>query len=269
MARLMADLPKLKAAIATGDPPTVEPLARDYRARVKADVFVVTDRTGRVLVALGRRRRRWTSRRWTAALAGAETTAFRRGGGRLLEVVTVPVAIGLDPPEVLGTLSLGFALDDALAAQFKGLTGSEVAFALDGRDPRLDPPSSEDDGLPAVLAGRGPRSSPWAATNTWRSPDRSAPRATPTGGHPSLTRRRACASSTRCATALLVAAVAGVAVAVLLSYAVARTRDPAPRRHHRRHARDRGHRRPHAQDRAWAGRGTTRMPASSPGPSTP
>ena len=31
LARLIADLPKLKAAVATGDPPTVEPLARDYQ----------------------------------------------------------------------------------------------------------------------------------------------------------------------------------------------------------------------------------------------
>lgn len=30
-ARLVADLPKLKAAVATGDPPTVQPLAEDYR----------------------------------------------------------------------------------------------------------------------------------------------------------------------------------------------------------------------------------------------
>lgn len=53
MARIVADLPKLKAAIATGHPPTVEPLARDYRDRVKCDVFVVTDRNGQVLAALG------------------------------------------------------------------------------------------------------------------------------------------------------------------------------------------------------------------------
>ena len=31
VARLMADLPKLKAAVETGDPPTVQPLAADYR----------------------------------------------------------------------------------------------------------------------------------------------------------------------------------------------------------------------------------------------
>src|SRR5262245_5988135 len=42
-ARLVADLPRLKAAVATTDPPTIDPLARDYRDRVKADVFAVTE----------------------------------------------------------------------------------------------------------------------------------------------------------------------------------------------------------------------------------
>ena len=49
----MADLPKLKAAVETGDPPTVQPLAADYQARVESDLFVVTNRDGVVLAAVG------------------------------------------------------------------------------------------------------------------------------------------------------------------------------------------------------------------------
>ena len=52
-AQLIADLPKLKAAVETGDPPTVEPIARDYQARVGSDLFVVTDRNAHVLSAVG------------------------------------------------------------------------------------------------------------------------------------------------------------------------------------------------------------------------
>ena len=33
LARLIGDLPKLKAAVETGDPPTVQPLADEYRRR--------------------------------------------------------------------------------------------------------------------------------------------------------------------------------------------------------------------------------------------
>ena len=36
---------------------------------------------------------------------------FRIESGQLVEMVTVPLHIGPDPPEILGTLSLGFALD--------------------------------------------------------------------------------------------------------------------------------------------------------------
>ncbi|MFI5005941.1 MAG: ATP-binding protein [Solirubrobacterales bacterium] len=222
MARLMADLPKLKAAISTGDPPTVEPLARDYRARVKSDVFVVTDGTGRVLVALGAAPEAAGRPAVAAALAGAETTAFGVDGGRLLELVTVPVAIGFDPPEVLGTLSLGFALDDALAAQFKSLTGSEVAFALDGRIHASTLPRTEDSGLPAVLAARGTTVIALGETDY-------AALARPLGasGTPTAIILRSRAEGLRfldtLRAALFVAAVAGVAIAVLLSYAVART----------------------------------------------
>lgn len=130
MARLVADLPKLKAAVATGDAPTVEPVARDYQTRARSDVFIVTGALGRPLASLGARS---DSSATAEALAGSEAITFQEDGGRLLAVVTVPIAIGLAPPDVLGTLSLGFAVDDFLARQFRELTQSEVAFVDAGR----------------------------------------------------------------------------------------------------------------------------------------
>jgi signal transduction histidine kinase len=55
------------------------------------------------------------------------------GYSRVSQVVTVPISIGLDQPEILGTLSVGFLLNQRLARQFKELTDSEIAFAVDGR----------------------------------------------------------------------------------------------------------------------------------------
>jgi sensor histidine kinase regulating citrate/malate metabolism len=49
IARVVADLPILKAAVDTDDPPTVQPLASAYRTQVGADLFLVTNRAGRVL----------------------------------------------------------------------------------------------------------------------------------------------------------------------------------------------------------------------------
>ena len=66
--------------------------------------------------------------RGAEALAGRETTAFRRRPGRPAGGGDGAHRRSADPPEVLGTLSLGFALDDALAARFRAVTESEVAF---------------------------------------------------------------------------------------------------------------------------------------------
>src|SRR4051812_28565489 len=41
LARLIADLPKLKAAVETGDAPTIQPLADEYARQMRADVLVL------------------------------------------------------------------------------------------------------------------------------------------------------------------------------------------------------------------------------------
>jgi signal transduction histidine kinase len=135
-AHLIADLPKLKAAVATGDPPTIVPIALDYQARVGADLFVVTDRAGRVLAASGAPFAPGDIPEAPGvrlALLGEPSGGLWPLSASVMQVVTVPIAIGVGSPELLGTLSMGFPFDDALAAEFKGLTDSEVAFAVDDR----------------------------------------------------------------------------------------------------------------------------------------
>src|SRR5512143_1140445 len=46
-ARLVADLPKLKSSVDTGDEPTVTPVAQEYQRQLGSDLFLVTDRAGR------------------------------------------------------------------------------------------------------------------------------------------------------------------------------------------------------------------------------
>ncbi len=137
MARLVADDPRLKAAVDTGDPPTVQPLARDYHEQLDAALLVLTSRSGTVLAETGdldvapeaigelsevRR-----------ALAGRESSGFWPQTNGVVQVVTVPITIGLDSPEIMGTLTFGFPLDNNLAAQFKRATESDIAFAVDGQ----------------------------------------------------------------------------------------------------------------------------------------
>ncbi|PYQ51377.1 MAG: hypothetical protein DMF78_13470 [Acidobacteria bacterium] len=159
MARLVADLPRLKAAVDLDDPPTVEPLARDYREQVGSALLVVVHRSGRLLaragVADGPTATGTDLPGVREALAGRETTAFWPSAKGILEVVTVPILIGRPSPEILGTLSVGFGFDDRLAARLKALTESEIAFALDGRIQASTLPAAHFRRLEGLLGAAG------------------------------------------------------------------------------------------------------------------
>jgi len=153
-ARLVADLSNMKAAIATGDPPTVLPIATDYQRQIGSDLFVVTDPHGRVLAETGRIRVAPTEavvvETLANATAGREVVALWPYEGGVLQIVAVPSYSG---PELIGTVTVGSSLDEAALARFKALTNSEIAFALGGqvRASTLDP--TYNDRL-ASLVGR-------------------------------------------------------------------------------------------------------------------
>ena len=137
-ARLLADLPKLKALVATRDAATVRQPADEYRRQIDSDVLIITGAAGEVLAASGLRRDTRTLDPQAAAaiggaLAGNERTWFWPQAGGVLQMASLPVWIYPDAPELLGTLSVGFRLDAQTAARFKALTNTDVAFAHDGR----------------------------------------------------------------------------------------------------------------------------------------
>ncbi len=137
MARLIADAPKLKAAVDTNDPPTVQNNANDYQAQLQSNLLLVTNKSGVVLATFGASPRAAlvvaSQPAVRDALAGHEGFSLIPQAAGILQLVTVPIAIGLTRPEILGTLSVGFLLDDGLAGQLKEVTGSEIAFGMDGQ----------------------------------------------------------------------------------------------------------------------------------------
>lgn len=137
MARFIADLPKLKAAIETDDPPTVQDTAGGYQQQLDASLVLVTNRRGAVLyVAGGSPRAAAIAAQQPAirdALAGRTSISLLPQPQGILQIVTVPVSLERPRHEVLGTLSAGFMLDDALAAQLKSITGSDIAFGMAGQ----------------------------------------------------------------------------------------------------------------------------------------
>jgi hypothetical protein len=165
MARLVADIPKLKAAMAESDAPTAQPVADEYRALISADLLVLTDPRGAVLgVSGGDAEPLLRLGDPTKPLEEISTFLPRARG--LLEVISVPVAtLDGDPPLVYGRLSVGFFMDDKLAARFRELTGTEVAFASQGK----------------VLASSLPRASRdalvWVTRSIWRCHDQCGTRA--------------------------------------------------------------------------------------------
>ena len=92
---LIADLPKLKAAVGVNHPQTMQPIAVDYQAQIGSDIFVVTNAQGGVLAQIGHvdlapdRVARLPSIK--TALMGRAAASFwpRRGGD--VQVVTIPI----------------------------------------------------------------------------------------------------------------------------------------------------------------------------------
>jgi signal transduction histidine kinase len=222
-ARLVADLPVLKAAVTT-DALTVEPVARDYASLVKAHLMAIANHDGVVLARVGTQKDAGVGEEAVReALLGREDVGFRSGPSGVLQVVTVPMVVRSQTPEVLGTLSLGLALAEALAGELRGVTESEVAFAWEGRVVASSLPGADASTLGAVL-GAGSRAEVRVKGNDYVALARNL---SPTGRGPvfivlrSRTERLRFLEPLR--TALFAAAGAAVLGAVGLSFLVSRT----------------------------------------------
>jgi signal transduction histidine kinase len=162
MARLVADIPKLKAAMSTPADAktdeelamaksTVQRLADEYHDLLSADLIVLTDPRGALLGVSGGDAEP-IRRLGDPANPLEEISTFLPQARGLLEVISVPVATpDGDPPLVYGRLSVGFFMDDRLAARFKELTGTEVAFASQGKVLASSLPREARDTLSSVL----------------------------------------------------------------------------------------------------------------------
>ncbi len=135
-ARLIADLPRLKAAVDTNDPKTVQPMAEDYQRQLTADLLLVTGRQGQMLAEIASANGATGSYAALpgikSASAGRESSSFWPHPGGILQVVTVPIWIDPRQPEILGTLSVGVSLDSRAAKTFNSLTNSDIAFGMNG-----------------------------------------------------------------------------------------------------------------------------------------
>jgi signal transduction histidine kinase len=128
-AQLIADLPVLRGAAATDDPPTVQPIAQEYQALMRADLFVVLGREDRVLAQAGRVE--LAGKDLAAILhacrASRDGTVFWPFSGGVLHVAAFPMDAGL------ATLLVGSTLDRQTAARIHAVTNSQIAFVANGQ----------------------------------------------------------------------------------------------------------------------------------------
>ena len=232
MARFIADAPPLKAAVDTNDPETVQGIANTYQNQVKSNLLLVTNRKGDILATVGATGR-------TAAiianqpavhdgLAGRESLSLLPQSDGMIQLVTVPVYVGIVRPDILGTLSVGFMLDDALAAQLKQITLSEIAFGMDGQILAATLPRADYPMLAARLRTAGISRVQLSTEEFEALPRPLAPAAdaSNTSGPVALILRSRTAqlhSLQSIHTGLIATAVVAVLLATVLSFAVART----------------------------------------------
>jgi len=232
MARFIADAPPLKAAVDTNDPETVQGIANTYQNQVKSNLLLVTNRKGDILATVGATGR-------TAAiianqpavhdgLAGRESLSLLPQSDGMIQLATVPVYVGIVRPDILGTLSVGFMLDNALAAQLKQITLSEIAFGMDGQILAATLPRADYPMLAARLRTAGISRVQLSTEEFEALPRPLAPAAdaSNTSGPVALILRSRTAqlhSLQSIHTGLIATAVVAVLLATVLSFAVART----------------------------------------------
>jgi signal transduction histidine kinase len=158
LARLRADDPKLEAAVDTKDRQTVQRAVEEaqHDLKLSSNLLFVTDKVGGVLAVLGASPSAAdiaaSQPAIHEALAGHESVSLLPQTSGMLQLVTVPIAIG---PEMLGTVSVGSLLDDAVAAQLKAITGSDIAFGMDGQILATTLPREDRTALASLLGQPG------------------------------------------------------------------------------------------------------------------
>ena len=126
---LIATLPRLSGAAATEDPPTVQPIAEDYRRTAAADLFVVLGPSGDVLANVGRIQPDASN---VAAIvracrASADGTSFQVVPSGLVQTVALPMEAG-----AVGTLVVGYSFDRDFATEIKAVTTSDLVLLAGG-----------------------------------------------------------------------------------------------------------------------------------------
>lgn len=156
-ALVLADDFGLRAAVASGDPATMDSALRNHASRVGADAAILLGPDGRWLAGLDGTGPDWGGAALSQAVARAESEGFALAvlpaDGRLHQLALIPVMA----PQRIGWVGIGSTFDGAYAGDFRALTGLDVSFVQAGQGglsvyaSSLDAPARE--ALAALPAG--------------------------------------------------------------------------------------------------------------------
>ena len=131
-AELLADLPNLRALMTTEHEATIQDASSDLFRLAGSDLFVLTDRAGRV-VALHTSSpgltREVAQQSFANSVSDEGSGQWWYGGQHLYEVFLKPIYFGAaSENRLLGFLAVGYEIDDRLASQVSRIAASQVAF---------------------------------------------------------------------------------------------------------------------------------------------
>jgi len=131
-ADLLADLPNLRALMTTQHDATIQDASRDLWRLAGSDLFLLADRTGRV-VALHTSSpglsRETAQQSFTSTLNEDSPEHWWLGSQQLYEVFRRPIYFGAPAQNrLLGFLAIGYEIDEKVASQVSRIATSQVAF---------------------------------------------------------------------------------------------------------------------------------------------
>lgn len=132
-AELLADLPNLRALMTTEHEATIQDASRDLWQLAGSDIFVLADRTGRVVAlhtASPGLERNVAQEAMATMLAQEGPQHWWYGGQHLYEVFLKPIYFGpASDNQLLGFLVIGYEIDDRVASQVSRIAASQVVFS--------------------------------------------------------------------------------------------------------------------------------------------
>jgi len=132
-AALLAELPTLKAAMATQHEPTIQDASEPFWKLAGSQLFVLSSTDGRIFAF------HMSTPGWEPGLAevdlkksveGGDSTAWWYGNGQLFRVFLRPILAGDESNQrQLGNIAVGYQIDSTVAEQLSIASGSQIALA--------------------------------------------------------------------------------------------------------------------------------------------